>query len=104
MSRDEFRSFTRKLNANNAFAMKLRDRRIVPATLTGGFQRRVADDLGVPLDVVVAHFSAGQSAGARAAQFYKSDGKPTEGGQQTFEEAVRGSGLSEEQQRYLLEL
>lgn len=104
LSRDEFRSFTRRLNVNNVFGMKLRDRKIAPTTLTHGFKRRLADDLGVPLDVIVAHFAAGHSVDARASQFYKSDGKPTESGQQTFDEAVRCSGLTDEQQRYLLDL
>jgi hypothetical protein len=92
------------LNVNNVFAMKLRDRKIVHATLTQGFQRRVADDLGVSLDVVVAHFSAGRPTQGRASQFYKSDGKPTEDGRQIFEEAVRSSNLTDEQQRDLLDL
>lgn len=104
LSRNDFRAFTRKINVNNVFAMKLRDRKIDPATMTQGFQRNVADGLRVPLDVVVAHFSAGQAGGARTSQFYKSDGKPTESGLQTFEEAVRSTGLTDDQQRYLLEL
>lgn len=104
LSRDEFRAFARRLNASNVFAMKLRDRKVLPDTLTPGFRKRVADELSAPLDVVVAHFAAGQSGGARAQQFFKADGKPTESGQQTFEEAVRSSGLSDEQQRELLGL
>jgi len=102
LSRDEFRAFARRLNATNVFAMKLRDRKIRADTLTAGFQRRVADDLGVPVDVVVAHFAAGQVGAARASQFFKADEKPSESGQQTFEEAVRSSGLNDEQQRELL--
>jgi len=35
-------------------------------------------------------------------QFFKAEGKPRATGRQTFEEAVRNSGLSEEQQRRLL--
>jgi hypothetical protein len=104
LSRDEFRAFARRLNASNVFAMKLRDRKVLPNTLTPGFQKRVADELRAPLDVVVAHFAAGQSGGARAQQFFKADDKPTDSGQQTFEEAVRSSGLTDEQQRQLLGL
>lgn len=104
LSRDEFRAFALRLNSSNVFAMKLRDRKILPDTLTQGFQQRVAKELRAPLDVVVAHFAVGQSGGARAQQFFKAVDKPTESGQQTFEEAVRSSGLTDEQQRELLGL
>lgn len=103
LSRDEFRAFARRLDANSVFVAKLRDRQIDPTTLTPGFRQRVADDLRVPLHVVVAHFAATQGAVARS-QFYKADGKPTNGGRQRFEEAAQSSGLSEAQQRALLAL
>lgn len=103
LSRDEYRAFAKKLDANNVFVAKLRDRQIDPTTLTPGFRQRVADDLRVPLDVVLSHFAAAQGAVARS-QFYKADGKPTNGGRQRFEEAVQSSGLSEAQQRALLAL
>lgn len=103
LSRDEYRAFAKKLDANNVFVAKLRDRQIDPTTLTPGFRQRVADDLRVPLDVVLAHFAAAQGAVARS-QFYKADGKPTNGGRQRFEEAVQSSGLSEAQRRALLAL
>ena len=48
--------FAGRLNANAVFVGKLRDRQIDPATMTPGFQKRVADELKAPLDVVVAHF------------------------------------------------
>ena len=101
LSRDEFRAFAKRLDANSVFVAKLRDRQIDPTTLPPGFRQRVADDLRVPLDLVVAHFAATQVAAARP-QFYKADGKPTDGGRQRFEEAVQSSGLSEAQQRRLL--
>jgi hypothetical protein len=103
LSRDEFRAFAKRLDVNSVFVAKLRDRQIDPTTLTPGFRQRVADDLRAPLDVVVAHFAATQGAAARA-QFYKADGKPTNGGRQRFEEAVQSSGLTEAQQRALLAL
>lgn len=103
LSRDEFRAFAGRLGANGVFVAKLRDRQIEPDTLTPGFRQRVAENLCAPLDVVVAHFAAAQGAGARA-QFFKADGKPTNGGRQDFADAVRSSGLSEVQQRALLAL
>ena len=103
LSRTEFRDFAKRLDANSVFVAKLRDRQIDPGTFTPGFRKRVSDDLRAPLDVVVAHFAATQTAGA-SAQFFKADGKPNEGGRQSFEEAVRSSGLTEAQQNALLAL
>lgn len=102
LPRNEFRAFAARLNANSVFVGKLRDRQIDPDTMTPGFQRRVADELKAPLDVVVAHFAARQAA--PTGQFFKAEGKPSTGAQQSFEEAVRSSGLSEAQQKFLLEL
>ena len=102
LPRNEFRAFAARLNANGVFVGKLRDRQIDPATMTPGFQRRVADELKAPLDVVVAHFAARQAA--PTGQFFKAEGKPSTGAKQSFEEAVRSSGLSEAQQKCLLEL
>lgn len=102
LPRQEFRGLAARLNANAVFVGKLRDRQIDPRTMTPGFQQRVAEELKAPLDVVVAHFAAGQAAPTR--QFFKAEGKPSAGGQQTFEEAVRSCGLSEAQQQALLEL
>ena len=102
MPRSEFRAFALRLNANAVFVGKLRDRQIEPSTMTPGFQERVADELNVPLHLVVAHFAARPAA--PAGQFFKAEGKPSTGTRQSFEEAVRSSGLSETQQEYLLEL
>jgi hypothetical protein len=102
LPREEFRAFAGRLNANGVFVGKLRDRQIDPDTMTFGFQKRVADELRVPLNVVAAHFSAEPVVSAR--QFYKAEGKPSTSARQTFEEAVRNSGLDEAQQRSLLDL
>ncbi|WP_316228520.1 hypothetical protein [Bradyrhizobium sp. SZCCHNR2023] len=102
LPRQEFRALAERLNANAVFVGKLRDRQIDPRTMTPGFQRRVAEELKAPLEVVVAHFAASQSAPAR--QFFKAESKPSAGGQQTFEEAVTSCGLTEAQQQALLEL
>lgn len=102
LSRNEFRALAARLNANNVFVGKLRDRQIDPATMTLGFRRLVADELEVPLDVVKAHFAARPVAPTR--QLFKAEGKPSTGARQSFEEAVTSSGLTEAQQKFLLEL
>jgi hypothetical protein len=103
LNRGEVRDFARRLDVNSVFVAKLRDRQIKSDTLTPGFRMRVAHDLRAPLEVVIAHFAAAQ-AGAARAQYFKADGKPQAGGRQTFEEAVRSSGLSVAQQSALLAL
>jgi hypothetical protein len=104
MDRARFRSVASGLHANNTFMIKLRDRTVEPDTVISrtGFCRKVADEAKAPLDVVVAHFK-GPQVMARGQRF-KSDNKPALGKRETFEEAVRNSGLSEEQQAYLLGL
>jgi hypothetical protein len=98
-----FRRLALDLHANSLFTCKLRDREIEPTTMTDGFRRFVAGTMEVPLELVTAHFSA-PAALLPQGQFHKSERKPEAGRQQSFEEAVRSSHLTEEQQRFLLNL
>jgi len=102
MPRSELKTFARAINANLPFVMKLRDRQIREDTMSEGFKRRVTEALEVPHDVVIAHFSA--PAEVRLDARFKAEGKPEPGAKQTFEEAVRSSGLTPDQQEYLLKL
>lgn len=102
LSRPEFRALAEALNVNTVFLSKLRDRLIDPRTMSPGFRRHVANKLRAPEDVVIAHFEARQEAPVR--QYFKADDKPSGGLQQSFEAAVKSSGLSESQQKLLLEL
>lgn len=104
MDRARFRSVANGLHANNTFMIKLRDRMIEPDTVTTrtGFCQKIAQETGTPMNLVIAHFK-GPPVIARS-QHFKSDEKPTLAGRETFEEAVHNSGLSPEQQSYLLRL
>lgn len=104
MDRARFRSVASSLHANNTFMIKLRDRMIEPDSLISrtGFCQKVAQELGEPIDLVVAYFK-GEQVIARG-QHFKSDKKPAVSRRETFEEAVRNSGLTPEQQSYLLGL
>lgn len=102
LRRTELRAFAQRLSVTPVFVMKLRDRQILPDTMSQGFQRRVAEELKVPIELVIAHFAA-QSEIQPSARF-KADRKPEAGTKQTFDEAVRSSGLTPEQQKYLLSL
>lgn len=102
LDRTAFRALVNGLHANNLFVSRLRDREIDVNTMTEGFKRRVADELGAPLELVAAHFAA--EAQIERRQFYKAEEKPQVSRKTSFEEAVKNSGLTEEQQSYLLGL
>jgi hypothetical protein len=98
--REELRTFARNINGNLPFVMKLRDRQIDADTIPEGFTKLVSKELDVPLDLVVAHFRA--PAEIRQSAHFKADEKPEANLKQGFEEAVRNSGLTLEQQAFLL--
>jgi hypothetical protein len=98
----ELRAFAGRLNANTVFTLKLRDRIIDESTMTEGFKRRVAEELTEPFELVAAHFAGRPNVSAQA--HYKADQKPEALRKQRFEDAIRSSGLTEDQQRYLLSL
>jgi hypothetical protein len=102
LTRSEIRALGQRLHANTVFIMKLRDRLISGHTMTEGFLRRIADELGVLREIMVAHFSA--PAYIQSGTHFKADIKPETGEKQTFEEAVRSCGLTSEQQSALLDL
>jgi hypothetical protein len=102
LNRPAMRALAQRLHANTVFIMKLRDRLITGDTMTEGFLRRIADELGVLREHIVAHFAAPASIQSRA--HFKADTKPAAGEKQTFAEAVRSCGLTPEQQHALLNL
>jgi hypothetical protein len=102
LTRSEIRALAQRLHANTVFVMKLRDRLIMGDSMTEGFLRRIADELGVLLGNIVAHFAA--PAYIQSSAHFKAETKPEAGEKQTFEEAVRSCGLTPEQQHSLLNL
>ena len=102
LSRDQYRDVAKSLNVNTVFISKFRDRQVLPNSIPAEFQRRLAAEIDVPIDLLIAHLSAPQGSPQR--QFYKAEKKPTNEKPQSFKEAVRQSGLSQEQQKALLEL
>jgi hypothetical protein len=102
LTRDAIRALAQGLHANTVFVMKLRDRHISLETMTEGFLRRIADELGVRLENIVAYFAA--PAYIQSSAHFKAETKPEAGEKQTFEQAVRSCGLTPEQQNSLLNL
>lgn len=104
LSRREFRAVANGIDANTVLVAKLRDRQIDPATISDGFKRHLSKELEVSVDVLTAHLEASPTGTSEGVQFYKADHQPKQGGRQSFADAVRGSGLTDEQQRHLLGL
>ena len=108
LNRAAFRAVVKQMDANAAFVAKLRDGQIRDETMTEGFKRHVAKAMGdiasVPEELVYAHLAAANPAAGANRQFYKAAGTPGVSKRQSFEEAVSGSGLTEEQQQRLLRL
>ena len=104
LGRSEFRDLASRLDVNNVFIIKLRDRQIDPSGIPESLSQQVADELKVPQDVVIAHLAAPPTVASMERQFYKSAEKPNVPKQQSFVEAVQSSGLSGAQQQRLLNL
>ncbi len=102
LDRQGFRALASQLDINNAFLSKLRDRTIEPISIPKAYCRHLAEEMDEDTEAMVAHLFAPQESVAASRQLYKAEGKPAATARQSFEEAVKTSGLSEEQQRRLL--
>ena len=102
LSHHELRALALRIGANTVFVIKLRDRQIEPESIPDPFKRRVCLALQITLELLVAHLAARPVSTGR--QFFKADEKPTHGQRQSFLDAVRSSGLTEEAQRRLMSL
>ena len=102
LTRSAMRALAQRLKASTVFVMKLRDRLIRGDTMTEGFLRCLAEELGAQLESLVVHFAA--PALIQRGTLFKAETQPEAGEKQTFEEAVRSCGLTPEQQSYLLNL
>ena len=103
LDRAGIRNLAECIGANPTFVSKLRDRMIDIAKIPRKLQELVAQKLKISLQLLTAHLSA-QSAVQAPGQHYKSVQKPVLGLKQSYVDAVRSSGLTEEQQRRLLSL
>lgn len=101
LDRAAFRVLAGKLNVNNVFVIKLRDRQIAPETIPKRFRDHLAQELKVPPDILMGHLHAVGQPQIQG-QYYKAANKPQFDAKQTFSEAVKTSGLTDEQQRFLL--
>ena len=101
LDRASFRSLARAMSVNPVFLSKLRDRLIEPATIPDRLLCKLADLIHTSVDSLKMHFAASPLIGR---QSYKSDQKPEAAIRQSFSDAVRSSGLTEDERRNLLNL
>ena len=104
LDRREFRALAGRIGGNTVLVAKLRDQQIDPATIPDGFKRCVSNALNLPVHMLSAHLEASPTATSESLQFYKADHRPRQDERQSFADAVKGSGLTDEQQRHLLGL
>ncbi len=97
LSRDDFRDLAQRLGVNAVFVSKLRDRQIQASTIPAQFQGVLANEMQAPLDLVIAHLKAVHGSSSKLRGI-------SEFAQQTFEEAIRSSGLSKDKQEALFSL
>ena len=102
LDRQGFRALVSQLDVNSVFLSKLRDRTIEPISIPKAYCRHLAQEMDEDTEAMVAHLYAPQESVAAGRQLYKAEGKPAATVRQSFEEAVKTSGLSDEQQRKLL--
>ncbi len=102
LDRTELRSLGQRLHANTVFMIKLRDRLIDDETIPRKFKEFIAEEIDTPFELIAAHFR--ERPVIAAVTNFKSDQKPEAGKKQNFQEAVRSSGLTTEQQSFLLSL
>jgi len=101
-SKEEARALAIKLGANTTFLIKLRDRLIEPSSITAGFLKFAAGEIGSKIEFLASHF-AGPPSVALGAE-YKAERKPEARRRQNFEDAIRTSGLTDAQVEKLLKL
>lgn len=104
MDRGNFRAFAAAIHANNLFAMKIRDRQINPATIPKRYLEMIAESLSISLSRLEEFLSLRTDRLTTGNQFFKADDKPNHNLQQSFDDAVSDSGMTDDQQSFLLGL
>ena len=102
LSPSAFKQLAVRLNINNLLLLRIRDRGIRAASIPGALVRRLADELGASAQSVAAYLQGPPEVAAASA--FRSAGKPAATTQVEFQDAVKTSQLTAEQQGILLAL
>jgi len=103
LSRQQFRELASDMHMNVVLLTKIRDRIIDPTTIPKKLCRYIADKMQIPYTMIESHLSA-PKAYSKAIQYYKATDKPKLSEVQSYPDAVKGAGLTKEQQTFLLGL
>lgn len=76
LDRQGFRSLASKLDVNNAFLSKLRDRTIEPISIPKAYCRHLAEEMDQDAEAMIAHLYAPQELVAAGRQLYKGRESP----------------------------
>lgn len=101
MDRKSFGEFARSINVNKIFAVKFRDKQIKPATIPHRFLEIVAEKLNSTVELLLIYLNGQDRRPAMGNQFFKADDRPNHDLQQSFDEAVESSNLTEDQKKFL---
>lgn len=104
MDRKGFRAFAAAIHASTVFAIKIRDRQIKLTTIPLRYLEIIADSLRINIDQLEGYLSQRNGRLTSGTQFFKADERPDHDLQQSFDDAVADSGMTDEQQQFLLGL
>ena len=96
-----FVRLARTLNVSRSFLTAFRDGLVVASSIPDSFVKRFANATGLTREAARVFFSRPPTV--LLGRQFKADNTPAHQGQKTFEELVRTSDMTEEQQRMLLE-
>jgi hypothetical protein len=102
-SREQMQALGTTLGVSPLFLRRLRDCEIRADTMTPGFIEAVAEAMTEP-PADITHYFSRPTPRLASRELYKADAAPQVGRQLTFDEAVRSSNLTPEQQARLLAL
>lgn len=94
-----FKSLAKRLDITNLLLVRLRDRAIEPMTIPMRFVQKLADELEVTVDAVLAFLNGSPSMISNHS--FRSSAKPMVTNQITFQKAIETSQLTESQKNTL---
>jgi hypothetical protein len=99
LTQQQFRDLAKALNVNSLFLSRIRDRTIEFATIPAKFLDLLAKFIGTSVSIIAGEL--GHMATIPAMQKFKSHEKPAAFVKMSFAEAVKSSGLTEQQRAKL---
>lgn len=99
--RKNYRSLALKIGVNTVFLSKIRDRQIDPTTIPVRFMKHLAEQMHISSEKLKKYLFE-IPLNSCSGQFYKSQSKPEFYVQQSFDDAIQQSALTDDLQKKLL--